>query len=107
MDLRFLRDMDRREVDFVVLEEGKHLFAVECKAGEKNINPALYYFRERTELPGFYQVHEGKRDFEKNGVRVLPERADNDQEKDSKNGLSQLSDRKVDFLDGIVRPEPE
>lgn len=67
MDLRFLRDMDRREVDFVVLEEGKHLFAVECKAGEKNINPALYYFRERTELPGFYQVHEGKRDFEKTG----------------------------------------
>ena len=74
MDLRFLRDTDRREVDFVVLEEGKPLFAVECKAGEKNINPSLYYFIERTKIPKFYQVHEGNRDFEKNGVRVLPVR---------------------------------
>jgi hypothetical protein len=74
MDLRFLRDTDRREVDFVVLEEGKPLFAVECKAGEKNINPSLYYFIERTRIPKFYQVHEGNRDFEKTGVRVLPVR---------------------------------
>lgn len=74
MDLRFLRDTDRREVDFVVLEEGKPLFAVECKTGEKNINPSLYYFVERTKIPKFYQVHEGNRDFEKNGVRVLPVR---------------------------------
>jgi hypothetical protein len=74
MDLRFLRDTDRREVDFVVLEEGKPLFAVECKAGEKNINPSLYYFIERTKIPKFYQVHEGNRDFEKTGVRVLPVR---------------------------------
>jgi hypothetical protein len=28
MELRFLRDTDKREVDFVVLEEGKPLFAV-------------------------------------------------------------------------------
>jgi predicted AAA+ superfamily ATPase len=72
MDLRFLQDTDKREVHFVVLEEGKPLFAVECKTGEKNINPSLYYFMERTKIPKFYQVHEGKKDFEKNGVRVLP-----------------------------------
>jgi len=72
MDFRFLRDTDKREVDFVVLENGKPLFAVECKAGEKNVNPSLYYFMERTKIPKFYQLHEGNRDFEKNGVRVLP-----------------------------------
>jgi predicted AAA+ superfamily ATPase len=72
MDLRFLRDTDRREVDFVVLEDGKPLFAVECKAGEKSVNPSLYYFIGRTKIPKFYQVHEGNRDFEKNGVRILP-----------------------------------
>jgi predicted AAA+ superfamily ATPase len=33
--LRYLRDTDKREVDFVVLEDEKPLFAVECKAGEK------------------------------------------------------------------------
>jgi len=47
MGLRFLRDTDKREMDFVVLEEGKPLFAVECKSGEKNINPSLFYLRDR------------------------------------------------------------
>jgi len=74
MDLRFLRDIEKREVDFVVLEDGKPLFAVECKTGEKEINPSLFYFMDRTKIPKFYQVHEGNRDFEKNGVRVLPVR---------------------------------
>lgn len=72
MDLRFLRDMDKREIDFVVLRDEKPLFAVECKTGEKKINPALFYFMERTQIPQFYQVHTGKRDYNKKGVRVLP-----------------------------------
>jgi uncharacterized protein len=72
MDLRFLRDTDKRETDFVVLKEGKPLFAVECKSGEKDINSSLFYFMARTQIPKFYQVHAGKKDYEKNGVRVLP-----------------------------------
>ncbi len=72
MDLRFIRDTDKREIDFVVLKDGRPMFAVECKSGEKNINPALFYFMERTPIPKFYQVHEGRKDYEKNGVRVLP-----------------------------------
>ena len=72
MDLRFLRDTDKREVDFVVLKEGRPMFAVECKTGEKNISPALFYFMARTPIPKFYQVHEGNKDYEKNGIRVLP-----------------------------------
>ena len=75
MELRFLRDIDRREVDFIVLEDGKPLFAVECKTGEKNINASSFYFMDRTEIPKFFQVHQGKKDFEKNGVRVLPVRS--------------------------------
>lgn len=72
MDLRFLRDTDKREIDFVVLKDNQPLFAVECKTGEKDINPALFYFTERTRIPEFYQVHKGEKDFEKKGVRVLP-----------------------------------
>jgi predicted AAA+ superfamily ATPase len=72
MDLRFIRDTDKREIDFVVLKDGQPMFAVECKSGEKSINPALFYFMERTPIPKFYQVHEGRKDYEKNGVRVLP-----------------------------------
>jgi len=72
MDLRFLRDTDKREMDFVVLKDERPLFAVECKTGEKSINTAMFYFMERTQIPKFYQVHTGGRDYEKKGVRVLP-----------------------------------
>jgi len=71
-ELRFLRDTDRREVDFLVLKEGRPVFAVECKTGEKAVNPALFYFKDRVEIPRLYQVHMGTRDYEKSGVRVLP-----------------------------------
>ena len=59
-------------MDFVVLKEGKPLFAVECKGGEKNINSSLLYFMERIHIPKLYQVHTGKKDYEKKGVRILP-----------------------------------
>jgi len=59
MELRFLRDTDKREVDFVVLKNKKPLFAVECKHGEKSVSPHLFYFKERTPIPYFYQVHLG------------------------------------------------
>jgi predicted AAA+ superfamily ATPase len=72
MDLRFLRDTDKREIDFVVLRENQPVFAVECKTGEKDVSPALYYFKERTRIPAFFQVHAGRKDYEKNGIRVLP-----------------------------------
>jgi predicted AAA+ superfamily ATPase len=72
MDLRYVRDTDGREVDFVVLKDSKPLFAVECKVGERTINKAIPYFAERTPIPRFFQVHMGQADYEKAGVRVLP-----------------------------------
>lgn len=72
MELRFIRDTDRREVDFVVLRDKAPLFAVECKTGEKSLSRAIPYFRERTPIPAFYQTHLGSRDYISSGVRVLP-----------------------------------
>jgi uncharacterized protein len=74
MELRYLRDTDGREVDFVVLREGSPEFAVECKCGERNASPACQYFRERTEIPEFYQVHLGTKNQgnERTGTRILP-----------------------------------
>jgi len=74
MDLRYLRDTDKREVDFVVLEGKKPLFAVECKTGEREVSPNARYFRARTPIPQFYQVHLGTRDYgdAERDVRVLP-----------------------------------
>ena len=74
MELRFVRDTDRREVDFVVLRDGGAEFAVECTSGDRSASPACRYFRERTDIPRFYQVHLGERDFgnEEADTRVLP-----------------------------------
>jgi len=72
MELRFVRDTDKREIDFVVIKDKKPLFAVECKTGEKALSPAIAYFKARTPIPEFYQVHMGTRDFVKDGIRVLP-----------------------------------
>lgn len=72
MELRFLRDTDKREVDFVVLRDGAPLFAVECKTGERGISPAIRYFAERTSIPRFFQVHLGERHFETGPAVVLP-----------------------------------
>ena len=72
MELRFLRDTDGREVDFVVLQDGEPSFAVECKAGERAASPGAAYFRERTPIRDFYQVHLGSQDKLVGGTRVLP-----------------------------------
>lgn len=73
MELRYLRDIDGREIDFVVLQNKKPLFAVECKTGERQLSQHVQYFRARTSIPAFYQVHMGMKDFgvAKTG-RVLP-----------------------------------
>lgn len=73
MELRFLRDVDKREVDFVVLRKKTPLFAVECKTGERSVSEHLRYFKARTKIPVFYQVHLGERDYSpEEGIRVLP-----------------------------------
>ncbi|MEY3901066.1 MAG: hypothetical protein RL189_372 [Pseudomonadota bacterium] len=73
IELRFLRDFEKREIDFVVLRDKKPIFAVECKTGEKQLSPAIRYFKERANIPLFYQVHLGQRSSEPEaGIRILP-----------------------------------
>lgn len=73
MELRYLRDTDGREVDFVVLCDGAPEFAVECKTGESRPSAAAGYFQRRTPIPVFYQVHLGRTDRkERDGLRILP-----------------------------------
>jgi predicted AAA+ superfamily ATPase len=57
MSLRFLRDSNGREIDFVVLKNGKPEFAVECKSGGRILSKNIVYFSQRTVIPQFYQVH--------------------------------------------------
>lgn len=74
MELRYLRDVLGREIDFVVLRDRKPLFAVECKLSGKATTAASAYFRARTPIPRFYQTHLGDEDVgdPTGGTRLIP-----------------------------------
>lgn len=73
VDLHYLRDASKREVDFLMTFEGRPWFAVECKTTDLHASPALRYFGERLDIPYLYQVHlQGKEDILDGGVRVMP-----------------------------------
>lgn len=74
MELKFLRDAEKREIDFVVTKNHKPIFGVECKSGDKSISPHITYFSERTKIPQFYQVHLGKKNVEvsHSKCRIIP-----------------------------------
>lgn len=73
-ELRYFKDVvTEREIDFVVLQKGKPLFAVECKTGQENLSKALVTFGGKLKIPKLYQIHLRTKDYgdEKHG-RVLP-----------------------------------
>lgn len=74
MELRYIRDAQKREVDFVVLQNRRAIFAVECKLGERTPAPSLSYFSRVLSIPQFFQVHlsASGRDLSSDVVRVLP-----------------------------------
>ncbi|MCB1143206.1 MAG: ATP-binding protein [Leptospiraceae bacterium] len=71
MELRFIRDTDLRETDFVVLKNGKPIFAVECKTGDRQVSKHLKYFRDRLPIPNFYQVHLSESEWKDGNIHVL------------------------------------
>jgi uncharacterized protein len=74
VELNFIRDSVGREIDFVVVQDGKPLFGVECKTGERGLSKHVSYFSQRSPIPIFYQVHMGEKDYEVADAkaRVLP-----------------------------------
>ncbi len=55
-ELFYLRDVEGREVDFLVTIDRKPWFAVEVKESDTQIASALPYFTERLRIPFSYQV---------------------------------------------------
>ena len=56
IDLNFIRDKEKREVDFVLSEQGKPLCLIECKTSRKELAPNLLYFQEKLEAPVAIQL---------------------------------------------------
>ena len=74
LELRFFRDVDRREVDFVVTEELRPMLFVECKLADRDIDPALRYLKARFPAAEAVQVAlAGRHDYQTpEGVRAQP-----------------------------------
>jgi predicted AAA+ superfamily ATPase len=73
MQLCYLKDVEGREIDFVVLKNRKPLFAVECKAGDRAASPHLRYFKKVTSIPYFYQVHMGSKHVRlEDNIEIIP-----------------------------------
>lgn len=74
MEVRYFRDVDGREVDFVLLQDRKPILFVECKYGDDDIARGLRYLSAKYPKVPAYQIHfEGKKDYlTPEGIRVCP-----------------------------------
>ena len=54
--LAYLRDKGKREVDFIVIRDGKPWFLVEVKVREESLSGGLRHFQEQVKAPFAFQV---------------------------------------------------
>jgi hypothetical protein len=57
VELRYVRDREKREVDFLLVRDRKPWVLVEAKAGDAAASPALSYFQRRLRVPYAFQVN--------------------------------------------------
>jgi predicted AAA+ superfamily ATPase len=57
LEMRYFRDVDGREVDFVVVERRKPVLFVEAKLTTEAVSPSLRYLKTRFPAVEAYQVH--------------------------------------------------
>lgn len=55
-DLRYVRDKEKREADFLVLRDRKPWCLVEVKASDTRLSPALAHFQKRTGADHAFQA---------------------------------------------------
>lgn len=71
-ELYFLRDIEGREVDFLVTIDRKPWLAIEVKSSKEDISKPLAYFTKKLKIPFAYQlVMEGGKDYWKKNIRVI------------------------------------
>jgi hypothetical protein len=74
LELRYFRDSDGREVDFVVVEGRQPILFVECKWAESDVDKSLRYLKVRFPAAQAWQLSAaGKKDYvTPEGIRVSP-----------------------------------
>jgi len=72
-ELRYFRDKEKREVDFVVVQGRRPLWCIEAKTGREQLSPSLAYLHERLKPAASFQLVRGLgASFEMRGVKILP-----------------------------------
>ena len=56
LSLNFIRDKEKREVDFVLSDRGKPLCLVECKTSDEALSPNLVHFQRKLKAPVAIQL---------------------------------------------------
>jgi predicted AAA+ superfamily ATPase len=74
LELRYFRDTDGREVDFVIVDGRSVVLMVECKSGDREVSQPLRYLKGKYPASDAWQVSaEGTRDYQTpEGIRVAP-----------------------------------
>ena len=55
-ELRYVRDLQKREVDFLVVRDDEPWFLVEVKVGKERLSPNLAYMQQQTKAKHAFQV---------------------------------------------------
>lgn len=73
IDIRYFRDIDGREVDFVITENFKPIRFIECKWGDAPISKGFFYLKRKFPKVESFQIHaRGTKDyFNSEGIRVI------------------------------------
>ncbi|MBI2335600.1 MAG: ATP-binding protein [Deltaproteobacteria bacterium] len=74
LDLNYFRDVDKREVDFVITEKRTPIFFVECKWSDAAISPGLLYLKNKFPQVESWQISMvGNKDYlSRENIRVSP-----------------------------------
>lgn len=72
LELCYFRDIDKREVDFVIVENNQPTMLIEAKWSDDTISPHLKYLKNKYPKASALQVHAvGKKDYQSpEGIRV-------------------------------------
>lgn len=73
LELRYFKDDEQREVDFVVTERKMPLLFIECKLSETTISPHLRYLKNKfPKVPSYQLTYDSKKDFQTpEGIRLV------------------------------------
>lgn len=70
-ELFFIRDKEKKEVDFLIIKDKKPWILIESKSKSKNLSPNLLYYSEKLKTPLNFQLIDDKRYDKKHRIQNI------------------------------------